>query len=95
MHKTAEQNEANIGIPLLHIADITADEMLARGKNTAGLLGTRYTMEQDFYKSRLERRGIRFLGPESEDREYVNRVIYQELCLGRIEQDSIDHYKKV
>ena len=64
-------------------------------KNTAGLLGTRYTMEQDFYKSRLERRGIRFLVPESEDREYVNRVIYQELCLGRIEQDSIDHYKKV
>ena len=66
-----------------------------QGKNTAGLLGTRYTMEQDFYKSRLERRGIRFLVPESEDREYVNRVIYQELCLGRIEQDSIDHYKKV
>jgi aspartate racemase len=95
MHKIADQIEANTGIPLLHIADITAAEMLARGIKTAGLLGTRYTMEQGFYKSRLERRGIRILVPGSEDRESVNRVIYQELCLGRIEQDSRDHYKKV
>jgi aspartate racemase len=77
MHKIADQIEANTGIPLLHIADITAAEMLARGIKTAGLLGTRYTMEQGFYKSRLERRGIRILVPGSEDRESVNRVIYQ------------------
>lgn len=95
MHKTAEQIEANISIPLLHIADITAAEVLARGIKTAGLLGTRYTMEQEFYKSRLERRGIRVLVPGSEDREFVNRIIYRELCLGRIMQDSRDRYKKI
>ena len=95
MHKTAGQIEASIDIPLLHIADITAAEVLARGIKTAGLLGTRYTMEQEFYKSRLERKGIRVLVPGSEDREFVNRVIYQELCLGRIKQDSRDRYKKV
>ncbi|MFX4263449.1 aspartate/glutamate racemase family protein [Pelotomaculum propionicicum] len=95
MHKTAGQIEANIGIPLLHIADITAAEVLARGIKTAGLLGTRYTMEQEFYKSRLERRGIRVLVPGSEDREFVNRVIYRELCLGRIKQDSRDRYKNI
>lgn len=95
MHKTAGQIEASIDIPLLHIADITAAEVLARGIKTAGLLGTRYTMEQEFYKSRLERKGIRVLVPGSEDRELVNRVIYQELCLGRIKQDSRDRYKKV
>ena len=95
MHKTAEQIEANIGIPLLHIADITGAEVLARGIKTAGLLGTRYTMEQEFYKSRLERRGIRVMVPGSEDREFVNRVIYQELCLGLIKQDSRDRYKKI
>lgn len=95
MHKTTGQVEASIDIPLLHIADITAAEVLARGIKTAGLLGTRYTMEQEFYKSRLERKGIRVLVPGSEDREFVNRVIYRELCLGNIKQDSRARYKKV
>ncbi len=95
MHKTTGQVEASIDIPLLHITDITGAEVLARGIKTAGLLGTRYTMEQEFYKSRLERKGIRVLVPGSEDREFVNRVIYQELCLGLIKQDSRDRYKKI
>jgi aspartate racemase len=88
MHKVAQEIEQQITIPLLHIADMTADVILAKGIKTIGLLGTRYTMEQEFYKSRLQQRGIQVLIPEKIDRETVNRVIYEELCLGLINQDS-------
>lgn len=95
MHKVAEQIQDNIGIPLLHIADITANKVLTKGIQTIGLLGTRYTMEQEFYKSRLRERGIKVLVPNDEDREIVNNVIYQELCLGHISQDSRIEYKRI
>lgn len=95
MHKVSEQVESNIGIPLLHIADITADRIQRDNIQSVGLLGTKYTMEQDFYKSRLEARGIKVLIPDGEDREIVNCVIYQELCLGNINQDSKEEFKRI
>lgn len=73
MHKVAEQIQSNISIPLLHIADLTAEKVLAERIQTIGLLGTRYTMEQDFYKSRLEARDIKVLIPDTDDREIVNK----------------------
>lgn len=76
MHKLANQIQSSINIPFLHIADITADKVLAKNIQTIGLLGTRYTMEEDFYKSRLEAKGIKVIIPEAEDRAEVNRVIY-------------------
>lgn len=95
MHKVAGRIRASIGIPLLHIADITAAKVLSEGIKAIGLLGTLYTMEQEFYKSRLKERGLRVLVPDDEDREIVNRVIYQELCLGHIRQDSRNEYKRI
>lgn len=95
MHKVAEQIQSNIHIPLLHIADITAEKVLGEGIKTIGLLGTRYTMEQDFYKSRLEAKDIKVIIPERDDREIVNKVIYQELCLGTINPDSRKEFKRI
>ncbi|MBW6457337.1 MAG: amino acid racemase [Trueperaceae bacterium] len=83
MHKVADAIEAAVGIPLLHIADPTAAAIRAAGLRTVGLLGTRFTMEQDFYLGRLEaRHGLTVLTPPAEDRELVHRVIYDELVLG-------------
>lgn len=85
MHKVAPQIEAAVQIPLLHIADPTAEAIRAAGLTRVGLLGTRFTMEQDFYRDRLTRRhGLDVLVPEAADRETVHRIIYEELCLGRI-----------
>jgi aspartate racemase len=95
MHKVAGEIQAGIHIPLLHIADITADQVLANGIKTVGLLGTRYTMEQDFYKSRIEARGIKVLVPEETDRAIVNAVIYNELCLGQINDRSRAGYIRI
>lgn len=95
MHKVAEQIQNHIHIPLLHIADLTGHTVLNEGIRTVGLLGTRYTMEQEFYKSRLEEKGIRVLIPDNSDRELVNRVIYQELCLGNIKQESRSEFKRI
>jgi aspartate racemase len=95
MHKVADEIQAGIHIPLLHIADITAQQVLSHGIKTVGLLGTSYTMEQDFYKSRLETRGIRVLIPGEVDRARVNTVIYDELCLGQIKEESRAVYKGV
>lgn len=95
MHKVAEQIQNHIHIPLLHIADLTGNTVLNEGIRTVGLLGTRYTMEQEFYKSRLEEKGIRVLIPDNSDRELVNRVIYQELCLGNIKQESRSEFKRI
>lgn len=95
MHKVAEQIQSNIGIPLLHIADITATQVLNEGIQTIGLLGTRYTMEQDFYKSHLEEKGIRVLIPGADDREIINSVIFHELCFGRIMEGCRATFKRI
>jgi aspartate racemase len=88
MHKVAPAIAAGISLPILHIADATADELMAQGVKKVGLLGTRFTMEQAFYKDRLIARGIAVVVPDQADRDHVNRVIYEELCLGAIKADS-------
>ena len=95
MHKVANEIQSAIGILLLHIADVTAQQVLLSGIKTIGLLGTRYTMEQDFYKSRLEAQGIKVLVPKESDRVVVNTVIYDELCLGQILDKSRARYKRI
>jgi aspartate racemase len=89
MHRVADAIAEKIEIPLLHIADATAEEIRASGIARVGLLGTRYTMEQDFYRGRLEdRHGLHVLVPDEQGRDLVNRVVYDELVLGRVEQRS-------
>ena len=84
MHKVAPQIEESIDIPLLHIADATAEVLVKKGIKTVGLLGTAFTMEQDFYKGRLsENYGLTVLVPNATDRAIVHDVIYKELCLGK------------
>jgi aspartate racemase len=96
MHKVAPHIEKTIRIPLLHIADATADEIGKAGLKTLGLLGTRFTMEQDFYRGRLEERhGLTVLIPDQDDREVVHRVIYQELCRGKVREESRERYKAI
>lgn len=95
MHKVANEIQAGINIPILHIADITAQQVLSNKIKMVGLLGTKYTMEQDFYKSRLEAKGIKVLIPKEIDRELVNTVIYSELCLGKIVDESRVRYKRI
>ena len=84
MHKIAPDIQKNINIPILHIAEATADEIDKKEIKKVALLGTKYTMEQDFYKNKLIDRGIEVVIPDDEDRAEVNRVIYEELCLGKI-----------
>ena len=89
MHKVAGQVEAAVDIPLLHIADATAERVKAAGVTRVGLLGTRFTMEEDFYRGRLEaRHGLTVMTPPAEQRTAVHRVIYDELCLGIVEGAS-------
>jgi aspartate racemase len=96
MHKVAAQIEAAVRIPLFHIADPTATEIRAAGHTCVGLLGTRFTMEQGFYRDRLaERHGLQVLVPEAGDREIVHRVIYEELCLSQILPASRAEYRRV
>jgi aspartate racemase len=95
MHRVAPQVESAVTIPLLHIADATADRILEARIDTIGLLGTRFTMEQEFYRGRLEKRGLRVITPGREDREVVHRVIYDELCLGRTEEASRGEYLRI
>lgn len=95
MHKVADEIQAGLQIPLLHIADMTAQQALTNNIRTIGLLGTRYTMEQDFYRSRLEAQGIKVLTPEEGDKAVVNEVIYQELCLGIINHESRNQFKRI
>jgi aspartate racemase len=96
MHKVAPQIEAAVRIPLLHIADATAAEIKSAKVSTVGLLGTRFTMEQDFYKDRLQRdHGLRVVIPNARDREIVHRVIYEELCLGKVVDASRGEYRRV
>lgn len=96
MHKVAASIEAAISIPLLHIADPTADQIRLAGHSTVGLVGTRFTMEQAFYRDRLvERHGLEVLVPPSEDRDIIHRVIYEELCLGVVKPESRAEYKRI
>lgn len=93
MHKVAHQIEENISIPLLHIADATAAQLIQDDISRVGLLGTAFTMEQGFYKNRLtERFGIDVIVPNQEDRDCVHSVIYNELCLGEINLESKERY---
>jgi len=93
MHKMANEVQQHIHIPLLHIADATAKRIRARGLSRIGLLGTRFSMEEDFYRGRLiEKHGLEVLIPTEEEREIVHHVIYDELCLGEIKQSSKERY---
>ena len=96
MHKVAGAIEAAVGIPFLHIIDPTADAIRQAGLKTVGLLGTRFTMEQPFYRDRLqERHGLKVLIPDSEERAMVHRVIFDELCQGKVLDASRRDYAKV
>ena len=96
MHRMADQVQAAVGIPLLHIADPTAERIKARGIMRVGLLGTAFAMDQDFYKGRLrDHFGLDVIVPGTEDRTTVHRVIYDELVQGRIEAASRDAYRAV
>ncbi len=95
MHKVADRIAEAITIPLLHIADATAVRVKAAGVHQVGLLGTRFTMEQQFYKARLEKSGLAVLVPEQADREFVHRVIFEELCLGRVNPGSRQEFLRI
>ena len=96
MHKVVPEIEAAISIPILHIADAAAAAIKAQGFDTVGLLGTNFTMEQDFYKGRLlQKHGIKVIIPELDDRQFIHTVIYQELCLGKIEAASREGYVRI
>jgi aspartate racemase len=96
MHKVASEIEKAIKIPILHIADATAEVLLHKDIKTVGLLGTAFTMEQDFYKGRLsEKYGLNVLVPNKEDRQIVHKIIYQELCLGKIQAGSKAEYLRI
>lgn len=96
MHKVAAHIEAAVTIPLLHIADATAAEIRRAGFDSVGLLGTRFTMEQAFYRDRLQTpHGIRVIVPEAQDRDTVHRVIYEELCLGVVKPASREAFLRI
>ncbi len=96
MHKVAPAIEAAVTIPLLHIADATAAEIKQAGLTTVGLLGTRFTMEQAFYRDRLQQQhGLNVLVPAESDRAIVHRVIYEELCMGEITAVAREHYRRI
>ena len=95
MHKVAPAIEAATGVPLLHLGDVTAAAVRAAGLTTVGLLGTRFTMEQDFYVDRIAGHGIAVLVPPPDDREVVHRVIYEELVLGVVRDESRTAYRGI
>lgn len=95
MHRVADAIEASVSIPLLHIADATAERIVADGLERVGLLGTRFTMEQDFYRARLHKRGIEPVVPPADGRELVHRIIYDELVHGHVRDESRQRYLEV
>lgn len=95
MHKVAEAITEAVDIPLLHIADPTALAIQHAGYTTVGLLGTSFTMAQDFYRQRLEQHGLTVLTPAQADRDLVHQIIYQELCLGQVRDASRQAYLRV
>jgi aspartate racemase len=93
-HEGADIVQQKIGIPLLHIADVTGEEIKALGLNKVGLLGTKYTMTKDYIKGRIEKKfGINVIVPKKEDIEVINKIIYEELCQGIIKDESREKYK--
>ncbi len=92
MHKVAPRIEAAVNVPFLHLADATADKIVERGESRVGLLGTSFTMEEDFYRTRLEQRGIEVLIPDMDQRTEINRIIFEELCCGKIVDASRNIY---
>lgn len=96
MHRVAPDIQAAISIPLLHIADATGDALAASAVRRVGLLGTAFTMEQAFYRGRLEQRyGLEVLVPEPQERQRVHRVIYEELCLGVVRDEARADYQRI
>ena len=96
MHRVADEIQRRVAIPLLHIADSTADKVVKAEIGSVGLLGTRYTMEESFYRDRLSQgHGLEVLVPGPEDRRLVHEVIYGELCLGKVLETSRDHYRRI
>ncbi len=96
MHKMADEVQSSIRIPLLHLIDATAEQISQDGLKKVGLLGTKFTMEQDFYKGRLsERFGGEVIIPDEEERDTIHHVIYHELCLGTIDQTSKARFIKI
>lgn len=95
MHKVAAQIQSKISIPIVHIAEATADELEKNNITKVALLGTKYTMTQDFYKMKLMNRGIEVLIPDDNDIEIVNSVIYNELCLGMVSEKSKVEYLRI
>ena len=95
MHKVAPQVQSRVSIPLIHIAEATAEVLKQQDITTVGLLGTKYTMTQDFYKQKLIDAGISVVIPDEQGVELVNRVIYDELCLGIIKEDSRQQFVSV
>jgi aspartate racemase len=96
MHKMADEVQRAIQIPLLHIADVTAGAVKANGQSRVGLLGTKFTMEQDFYKGRLkEIHGLDVLIPEDKERQVIHDILYNELCLGEIKELSREKFQSI
>lgn len=95
MHKVADQIQAAVRIPLLHLGDVTAAAVLATGIDTVGLLGTRFTMEESFYVDRMRSHGLEVVVPEAEARAIVNRVIYEELVAGSVLDESRAEYVRI
>ena len=95
MHKVYPQIQAQVTIPILHIADATADALASDGVTKVALLGTRYTMQEDFYKSKLVARGFEVLVPEQADIDEVNRIIFEELCVGTLKETSRKKFSRI
>jgi aspartate racemase len=96
MHKMADEVQRAVQIPLLHIADVTAGAVKADGQSRVGLLGTKFTMEQDFYKGRLQEiHGIDVLIPEDKERQVIHDILYNELCLGEIKELSKGKFQSI
>ena len=96
IHKLADDIQKNVNIPILHIVDAVSEKIVEKGLSRVGLLGTKYTMEEDFYKNRLqERYNIGVIIPNDEERDTINSVIYNELCLGTIRDSSKESFKKI
>ncbi len=96
MHRMADEVQSAIHIPLLHIVDVTAEAIKAKGQIRVGLLGTKFTMEQDFYKGRLQDKyGLEVLIPSEEERQIIHDILYSELCLGKVKELSKNKFKAI
>jgi aspartate racemase len=95
LNSQADLIKAKVGIPVLHIADATGERIRGKGLRTVALLGTKYTMEQPFYRERLRKYGIKVVIPEERERDYINRVIFDELCAGKIKEESKKQFVRI